>query len=307
MANKAIPKKAQNKTTSLKKNADANAKKTKRPYEKVPVRRDLDIERLPAEYEQALYDYIDEYLDSMKEDAARYEKKATALAAYQQERSTVPINGGYTKSRVLKIDFSENSIVPLMEIADLNYCDLFNKAFAGLIREKREGSGFAVVPPPKLQPDEEELQNICDFLADDVFTRIQELALKMSPPFWSTIEAQSWTPTKRVWEILDRQLPLRARGPMFPIELRTPSMMRAIGDKHRRTRVPLEDIPAIAEYFHISFHWLLMGSDQISATAKKPRTERILTAYKFMSASAKSDFLETVKYIAEQYSAREEG
>lgn len=308
MSNKAMPSKNQTDAPKQKKSASTKARKSKSSYyEKVPARRDLEVEKLPAEYEKALYDYVDAYLNSIKEDAERHEKKVAALSAYQKDRSTVPVGGGTVKTRILKIDFGEKSLVPLMEIADLNYCDLFNDVFGPLIKEKRESNGFQVVQPCKLKPDEMELQRICDFLADDEFKNLQKLALEMSSSFWTTPQAQAWTPTERVWAIIERRLPVRARGPLFPIELRTPGVVKALSDKHHGTRIPVEDIPAIAEYFHVSFHWLVMGSERIPATAQNPRTESVLTAYCFMSETAKKDFLAVARYIAEKSNAGGEG
>lgn len=290
-----------------KKSSSTDTTKTNRSkYEKVLVRRDLRVEKLPADYERALYDYVDAYLNSIREDVDQHKKKVAALAAYKKERSTVAVGGGRVKARVLKIDFGESSLVPLMEIADLNYYGLFNDVFGPLIKEKRESNGFAVVQPFQMKPDEMELQNICDSLVDSQFEKLHELALKMSPSFWSTPQAQAWTPTERVWVIVGRKLPAQARDSMFPIELRTPGIAKALNDKHHATRIPVEDLPAIAEYFRISLHWLVMGSGRVSATAKYPRTESVLTAYCFMSEAVKKDFLSVARYIAEKSNAGEE-
>lgn len=307
MGNKTISSKNQVNQSKQEKSSSTEIQKSNRSnYKKVLVRRDLQVEKLPADYEKALYDYVDTYLDFIKKDLERYEMKVAALAAYKKERSTVAVGGGRVKTRVLKIDFGESSLAPLMEIADLNYYDLFNNVFGSLIKEKRESNGFAVVQPCQMKPDEMELQNICDSLADSQFEKLRKLGLKMSPSFWSTPQAQTWTPTERVWAIIGRKLPVRAKGSMFPIELRTPGIVKALNDKHHDTRIPIEDIPAIAEYFHISFHWLVMGSERISATAKYPRTENVLTAYCFMSEAAKKDFLSVARYIAEKTNAGEE-
>lgn len=307
MENKAISSKNQADKPKQEKSSGAGTQKSSRSnYEKVQVRRDLQVEKLPADYEKALYDYVDTYLDSIRKDLTRHEKKVAALAAYKKERSTVAVGGGRVKVRVLKVDFGESSLAPLMEIADLNYYGLFNDVFGPLIKEKRESNGFAVVQPCQMKPDEVELQNICDSIADSEFKKLHKLSLKMSPSFWSTPQAQVWTPTERVWEIVGRKLPVRARGSMFPIELRTPGIVKALSDKHHYTRIPVEDIPAIAEYFHVSLHWLVMGSGRISATAKNPRTESVLTAYCFMSEATKKDFLSVARYIAEKSNAGEE-
>lgn len=287
--------------------ARATKRKAASSYrEKAPVRRDLETEKFPADYEDALYAYVNAYLDSIKDDTARYTKKVAAFADYQERRSTVPVGGGHAKTRTLKVDFSDDGLVPLMEIADLNYCDLFDTVFASLIKEKRESAGYSVVQSRQMTPDKEELQYICDFLADEEFKRLQKLAFEMSPSFWNTPQARKWTPTERTWTIAERKLPARARGPMLPIELKTPGLEKALRDNHHGTRIPIEDIPAIAEYFHVSIHWLVMGSDKISATAKKPRTESVLTAYCFVSEAAKKDFLETARFIAEKSSAGKE-
>lgn len=307
MAKNASSEKSQTGASKGKKSTRIKSQKSKKPYyEKVLIRRDLEVEKLPGDFEKALYDYVDDYLDSIKEDMERHEQKVSALAAYRKERSTVPVGGGQIKTRVLKLNFSEISLAPLMEIADLNYCDLFNDVFGTLIKEKREANGFAVVKPCQMKPDEVELRHICDSLADDKFKKLQSLAIKMAPSFWNTPQAQKWTPTERVWAIVEHKVPVRARGSLFPVELRTPGIVKALGDKHRGTRIPIEDIPAIAEYFHVSFHWLVMGSERISATAMKPRTESVLTAYCFMSDAAKKDFLSVARYIIEKSAAGEE-
>lgn len=308
MGNKTISSKNRANKPKLEKSPKTDTQKSSRSnYEKVLIRRDLQVEKLPADYEKALYDYVDTYLDSIKEDLDRHEKKTAALAAYKKERSTVSVGGGRVKDRVLKIDFGESSLAALMEIADLTYYGLFNDVFGPLIKEKREANGFEVVPPCQMKPDEVELQNICDSLTDSQFEKLHELALKMSPSFWSTPQAQAWTPTERVWVIVGQKLPFRARGSMFPIEQRTPGIVKALNDKHHDTRIPVEDIPALAEYFHVSLHWLVMGSKRISATAKYPRTESVLTAYCFMSEATKKDFLSVARYIAEKSNAGEEG
>ena len=301
MARKAIPTEDKTEMPRKKTTARATKRKAASSYgEKASVRRDLETEKFPADYEDALYAYVNAYLDSIKDDTARYTEKVNAFAEYQEKRSTVPVGGGHAKTRTLKVDFSDDGLVPLMEIADLNYCDLFDTVFASLIKEKRESSGYSVVQSRQMTPDKEELQHICDFLADEEFKQLQGLALEMSPSFWNTPQARKWTPTERAWTIAERKLPARTRGPMLPIELRTPGLEKALCDNHHGTRIPIEDIPAIAEYFHVSFHWLVMGSDKIAATAKKPRTESVLTAYCFMSEAAKKDFLETARFIAEK-------
>lgn len=308
MGNKTISSKNRANKPKREKSPSTDTQKSNRSsYKKVLIRRDLQVEKLPADYEKALYDYVDTYLDSIKEDLDLYEKKAAALAVYKEERSTVSVGGGRVKNRVLKINFGESSLAPLMEIADLTYYSLFNDVFGPLIKKKREANGFEVVPPCQMKPDEVELQTICDSLADIQFEKLHELALKMSPSFWSTPQAQAWTPTERVWVIIGQKLPVRARASMFPIELRTPGIAKALNDKHHDTRIPVEDIPALAEYFHVSLHWLVMGSEKISATAKHPRTESVLTAYCFMSEATKKDFLAVARYIAEKSNAGEEG
>lgn len=307
MARKAIPTKDKIEVPKKKTTARATKRKTASSYvEKASVRRDLEAEKFPADYEDALYAYVNAYLDSIKDDTARYMKKAAAFAEYQERRSTVPVGGGYAKTRTLKVDFSNEGLVPLMEITDLNYCDLFDTVFASLIKEKRESAGYSVVQSRQMTPDKEELQHICDFLADEEFKLLQRLAFEMSPSFWNTPQALKWTPTERTWTVAERKLPARTRGPMLPIELKTPGLEKALRDNHHGTRIPIEDIPAVAEYFHVSFHWLVMGSDKIAATAKKPRTESVLTAYCFMSEAAKKDFLETARFIAQKSSAGKE-
>lgn len=184
--------------------ARATKRKAASSYgEKASVRRDLETEKFPADYEDALYAYVNAYLDSIKDDTARYTEKVTAFAEYQERRSTVPVGGGHAKTRTLKVDFSDDGLVPLMEIADLNYCDLFDTVFASLIEEKRESSGYSVVQSRQMTPDKEELQHICDFLTDEEFKQLQRLALEMSPSFWNTPQARKWTPTERAWTIAE--------------------------------------------------------------------------------------------------------
>ena len=260
MARKAIPTEDKTEMPRKKTTARATKRKAASSYgEKASVRRDLETEKFPADYEDALYAYVNAYLDSIKDDTARYTEKVNAFAEYQEKRSTVPVGGGHAKTRTLKVDFSDDGLVPLMEIADLNYCDLFDTVFASLIKEKRESSGYSVVQSRQMTPDKEELQHICDFLADEEFKQLQGLALEMSPSFWNTPQARKWTPTERAWTIAERKLPARTRGPMLPIELKTPGLEKALRDNHHGTRIPIEDIPAIAEYFHVSFHWLVMA------------------------------------------------
>ena len=133
MARKAISTEDKPEMPRRKTKAKATKRKSASSYrEKAPVRRDLETEKFPADYEDALYAYVNAYLDSIKDDTARYTEKVTAFAEYQERRSTVPVGGGHAKTRTLKVDFSDDGLVPLMEIADLNYCDLFDTVFASL-------------------------------------------------------------------------------------------------------------------------------------------------------------------------------
>ena len=90
MARKAISTEDKTEMPRRKTKAKATKRKAASSYrEKAPVRRDLETEKFPADYEDALYTYVNAYLDSIKDDTARYTKKAAAFADNQERRSTV--------------------------------------------------------------------------------------------------------------------------------------------------------------------------------------------------------------------------
>ena len=78
MARKAIPTEDKTEMPRKKTTARATKRKAASSYgEKASVRRDLETEKFPADYEDALYAYVNAYLDSIKDDTARYTEKLT--------------------------------------------------------------------------------------------------------------------------------------------------------------------------------------------------------------------------------------
>ena len=69
MARKAISTEDKPEMPRRKTKAKATKRKSASSYrEKAPVRRDLETEKFPADYEDALYAYVNAYLDSIKDD-----------------------------------------------------------------------------------------------------------------------------------------------------------------------------------------------------------------------------------------------
>lgn len=257
----------------------------------------VSIERLQPDYEEALYKYIDQLFTSTWTDPELREQKQRELDAYRQSRRAASTASGQS-GKILRVTYGPEGLAPLLRIGDLTLSTLFDDVFADLIAQKRAAVGFPVVKASLLSEDERELRDICDGMDNDLLVKVQDLAASMSPSFWQTPEAQTWSPTDRAIEISKRKLQWSDRLALTPPELATPGFINVKKDQHRYMRIPVEDFPAIANYFHVSFHWLMMGDDTITATAKKPGTEFVLTAYMFMSPSVKKLFLQAVRNAA---------
>lgn len=273
-------------------NSDSGDAKKK----KVFARRQKIEERISQEYETSLYDYIGMLAEKVWDADSVYDEKTAAYDEYLQNNLTVSPGGGGIKNRIRRVTYGADSLNALMRIADLNYYDLFNQVFAPVAEKKRAENHLPLVRPPELKPDAVALRDLCDSLPAKELDKVRKLALELSPSFWSTSEAQKWTPCYRIAAVIKNQLPGKLRVQSLPKEIRSPKLASMMHDVHSY-QTPLEDLPVVAKYFDVSYHWLMMGDDTVCATAKNPRTELVLTAYGFMSEDMRRRFLEIVQYV----------
>lgn len=265
-----------------------------------PTRRAVRTrERIPAEYTDPLHNYIQEMLqDPSLDEAVRTEKKeAYDLYIVNHEpvnlRQRSPETGEYYVQKLTL--YGSGEFNELLRIADLSFKDYFEK-----IRFPKQTSSEGETQKPvfpELREDEIWLRDTCDNMDPDTFQKVSELAVEVSPKFWSAPGSEFWTPTIRALTLIQRQIQMTERRTKLQAPLNTPTLMNALRDRHQRTNVSMEDLLFVANAFHVSVHWLMMGDDKVAATARKPSTEKVLTAYSFMPKTTRDMFLKTVWYI----------
>lgn len=254
------------------------------------------VERIPSEYTDPLHEYIKQQLQdlSLSEDVRA--RKSEEYDAYLQAHRLVGA-WPYKKSGVdtpqKTVQYGTNGFNELLRIAGLSFRDYFDK-----IRNPwLQNAGKAPVHFFEFTEDELWLRDTCDNMSPELLDTVRTLAVEMSPAFWTALDEQNMTPTLRLLTLISTKIQKSERRSKLPAALSTDTIVRAIADLHYCTNVTMEDLVVAANAFHVSIHWLMMGDDSIAATAQNPRTERVLTAYLFMSARTKRVFCKAVQYI----------
>lgn len=249
------------------------------------------IERIPAEYTDAVHAYILSMLDDPALEMGIRERKRKEYNEYLAAHR--PINVKQYKRKGMPpvqstqklAQYGPGGFNELLRIADLSFQDYF-------VKIRGEADQF-----PVLTEDELWLRDVCDRMDDVTLDKVRAIATEMSPEFWSSQEAETFTPTLRVTTLISMQIPRSERNGKLPPKVNTETITKAVCDRHRYTTVDMEDLLVVSNAFHVSIHWLMMGDDSVSATARNPRTERVLNAYGFMSEATRRTFLKAVKYI----------
>ena len=256
-------------------------------------------ERIPVEYTDPLHAYIQNMLQDPSLDESTRKEKQDAYALYVARhepanlRQKRPDTGEYYGQKMTL--YGPGEFNELLRIAGLSFQDYFEKIRFPAQKDK-EGE-FLKPTFPELRDDEIWLRDTCDRMHPDTLQKVSELAIEISPEFWSASGSELWTPTIRLLTLIQMQIQMTERRTKLPLPLNTPSIMSALQDRHQRTNVSMEDLLVVANAFHVSVHWLMMGDDSVTAMARKPSTERVLTAYSFMPKNTQDMFMKTVWYI----------
>jgi hypothetical protein len=264
------------------------------------------IERIPAEYTDPLYDYIQKVLQDPSLDEGMREQKTNDynnyLASHRQLNVRQYRRTGKERTDQKLVLYGPGEFNELLRIAGLSFRDYFEQIRKPSLQEAAQSTMEFLV----LSEDEVWLRDTCDRMDKKTLDRVREIAVEMSPKFWSSEETQLLPPTMRLITLLSMQIQ-RVERAKLPPPVNTETILKAVNDRHRCTTVTMEDLLVMANALHVSIHWLMMGDDSIAATAKNPRTEMVLTAYGFMMESTQRTFLKVVRYIDTMQSMWEGG
>ncbi|WP_191396123.1 hypothetical protein [Flavonifractor sp. An306] len=257
-------------------------------------------ERIPAKYTDPLHAYIQNLLkDPSLEESVRNEKEKE-YSEYLELHKYSHVGESKKKKKEIHLFqklalYGPGEFNELLRIAGLSFKDYFEKIRKPSLQQSEPDQSLPEFPA--LSDDEKWLRDICDRMDQDTLNKVRTIAVEMSPAFWTSQEYESMPPTMRFISLMGRQVPWSERKGKLSPALATKTIMKALSDRHFSTTVTMEDLLVVSNGLHVPIHWLMMGDDSVSATAKNPCTERVLTAYGFMADDTRHAFLKVVRYI----------